>query len=132
MPRSRAVPFAVQTGAAPPNVERLERVRGTDPASADATERDRWLRPDLGATGRISTGGTARRAAGRHLTICFPVPRTDTEGLMTTKIGNAVTGKVIQRITGPAGVNSGLAALVTGGPAIRRPGWIRHRCARKT
>jgi hypothetical protein len=31
---------------------------------------------------------------------------------MTTTIGNAITGKVIQRITGPSGVNSGLAALV--------------------
>lgn len=31
---------------------------------------------------------------------------------MTASIGNAITGKVIQRITGPAGVNSGLAALV--------------------
>lgn len=33
---------------------------------------------------------------------------------MTATIGNAITGKVIQRITGPAGVNSGLAALVAG------------------
>ena len=31
---------------------------------------------------------------------------------MKATIGNAITGKVIQRITGPAGVNSGLAALV--------------------
>ncbi|HEY2018932.1 MAG TPA: hypothetical protein VGH38_35750 [Bryobacteraceae bacterium] len=31
---------------------------------------------------------------------------------MIPTIGNAVTGKVIQRITGPVGVNSGLAALV--------------------
>lgn len=30
---------------------------------------------------------------------------------MTTKIGSAVTTKVVQRITGPAGVNAGLAAL---------------------
>ena len=32
---------------------------------------------------------------------------------MQKTIGNAVTGKVIQRITGPVGVNSGLAALVS-------------------
>ena len=30
---------------------------------------------------------------------------------MTAKIGSAVTAKVLQRITGPAGMNSGLAAL---------------------
>ena len=30
---------------------------------------------------------------------------------MTTKIGSAVTGKVLQRITGPAGVNAGLGGL---------------------
>jgi hypothetical protein len=34
---------------------------------------------------------------------------------MTATIGNAITSKVIQRITGPVGVNSGLAALVAGG-----------------
>ena len=33
---------------------------------------------------------------------------------MTTKIGSAVTGKVLQRITGPTGVNAGLAALTQG------------------
>jgi len=31
---------------------------------------------------------------------------------MPSTIGNAITGKVIRRITGPSGVNSGLAALV--------------------
>jgi hypothetical protein len=31
---------------------------------------------------------------------------------MTKTIGNAITSKVIDRITGPAGVNSGLAALL--------------------
>jgi hypothetical protein len=30
---------------------------------------------------------------------------------MTTKIGSVVTGKVMQRITGPSGVNAGLGAL---------------------
>ena len=30
---------------------------------------------------------------------------------MTTKIGSAVTNKVLQRITGPGGVNAGLGAL---------------------
>jgi hypothetical protein len=34
---------------------------------------------------------------------------------MTGTIGNATTVKVIQRITGPSGVNSGLAALMLGG-----------------
>jgi len=36
---------------------------------------------------------------------------------MTATIGSAVTGKVIQRINGPTGVNSGLAALTLGSPA---------------
>lgn len=30
---------------------------------------------------------------------------------MTNKIGSAVTGKILQRITGPTGVNAGLGAL---------------------
>ena len=30
---------------------------------------------------------------------------------MTTKIGSAVTSKVLQRITGPTGVSAGLGAL---------------------
>src|SRR5262245_3609162 len=34
---------------------------------------------------------------------------------MTNRIGSAVTGKVIGRINGPAGLNSGLAALTQGG-----------------
>lgn len=41
---------------------------------------------------------------------------------MTTRIGSATTAKVMQRITGPTGVNSGLAALEDGqglaGPLI--------------
>jgi len=40
---------------------------------------------------------------------------------MTAKIGSAITGKVIQRITGTAGVNSGLAALTLGGPSPAGP-----------
>jgi hypothetical protein len=40
---------------------------------------------------------------------------------MTTKIGSATTLKVIQRITGPAGVNSGLAALTQDGLAFAGP-----------
>jgi hypothetical protein len=35
---------------------------------------------------------------------------------MTSKIGSAVTVKVVQRITGPAGLNAGLAALTQRGP----------------
>ncbi len=35
---------------------------------------------------------------------------------MTAKIGGAATAKVIQRLTGPTGVNSSLAALTEGGP----------------
>jgi len=34
---------------------------------------------------------------------------------MMTTIGNSATGKVIQMITGSAGVNSGLAALTAQG-----------------
>ena len=33
---------------------------------------------------------------------------------MTSKIGSAVTNKVLQRITGPVGLNAGLAALTQG------------------
>ncbi|HLK66871.1 MAG TPA: hypothetical protein VKU19_25735 [Bryobacteraceae bacterium] len=36
---------------------------------------------------------------------------------MTGKIASATTGKVIAKITGPSGVNSGLAALTQGGVA---------------
>jgi hypothetical protein len=45
----------------------------------------------------------------------------DTEGLMNGKIGSATTSKVIQRITGPKGVNAGLAALTQGGTALASP-----------
>jgi len=38
--------------------------------------------------------------------------------LTTTKIGSAVTQKVIQRITGPAGVNAELGALTQGEPGF--------------
>jgi hypothetical protein len=37
---------------------------------------------------------------------------------MTSKIGSAATSKVVQRITGPSGLNSGLAALTQGGPEL--------------
>jgi hypothetical protein len=40
---------------------------------------------------------------------------------MTRTIGSAVTVKVIQRITGPSGVNSGLAALTQGETAPANP-----------
>jgi hypothetical protein len=40
---------------------------------------------------------------------------------MTRTIGSAVTVKVIQRITGPSGVNSGLAALTQGESAPANP-----------
>jgi hypothetical protein len=40
---------------------------------------------------------------------------------MTGTIGSAVTVKVIQRITGPSGVNSGLAALTQGDTAPASP-----------
>jgi hypothetical protein len=40
---------------------------------------------------------------------------------MTGTIGSATTVKVIQRITGPRGVNSGLAALTQGGTASASP-----------
>jgi hypothetical protein len=35
----------------------------------------------------------------------------NTEGLMTNKIGSAVTNKVLERITGPAGLDAELGAL---------------------
>ena len=37
---------------------------------------------------------------------------------MTSKIGSAATNKVVQRITGPSGLNAGLAALTQGGPEM--------------
>jgi ABC-type transporter Mla subunit MlaD len=40
---------------------------------------------------------------------------------MTGTIGKAATVKVIQRITGPKGVNSGLAALTQGSSALASP-----------
>jgi hypothetical protein len=40
---------------------------------------------------------------------------------MTARIGSATTAKVIHRITGPRGVNSGLAALTQGGTAWASP-----------
>jgi hypothetical protein len=40
---------------------------------------------------------------------------------MTGMIGSAATAKVIQRINGPRGVNSGLAALTQGGTASASP-----------
>src|SRR5471032_3689315 len=42
---------------------------------------------------------------------CAAPAAHDTEGLMTAKIGSAVAAMVIGRVTGPAGVNSILAAL---------------------
>ena len=55
-----------------------------------------WMQPEALAT----AGG--RRDAGRRPTICCQFP-DDSEGVMTTKIGSAATGKVLQRITGPTG-----------------------------
>jgi hypothetical protein len=40
---------------------------------------------------------------------------------MTARIGSATTVKVMQRITGPAGVNSSLAALTQAGSALASP-----------
>ena len=40
---------------------------------------------------------------------------------MTAKIGSATTAKVIQRITGPTGVNSNLAALTAAGDTAANP-----------
>jgi hypothetical protein len=36
--------------------------------------------------------------------------------MMTSGIGSVITNKVMNRITGPAGLNAGLAALTLGGP----------------
>ena len=40
---------------------------------------------------------------------------------MTNAMGSAITAKVLQRINGPAGVNSSLAALAQGSPAPPGP-----------
>ena len=37
---------------------------------------------------------------------------------MTSKIGSAATAKVMERITGPSGVNAGLGALTLGDNAF--------------
>jgi hypothetical protein len=39
---------------------------------------------------------------------------------MTSKIGSAATGKVLERITGPSGVNAGLGAVTEGEPQLAR------------
>jgi len=65
-----------------------------------------------------STGHTGGRTRARNGTIAQlreAGTADDTEGLMTGTIGSATTFKVIQRITGPGGVNSGLAELTQGG-----------------
>src|ERR1039457_4516171 len=64
----------------------LDTTRG---ASDNGEAGDRWTGPELSETGSKDTP----------------------EGLMTAKLGSAITAKIIQRITGPAGVNSSLATL---------------------
>ena len=39
---------------------------------------------------------------------------------MTSRIGSAATGKVLERITGPGGVNAGLGAVTEGEPELAR------------
>jgi hypothetical protein len=39
---------------------------------------------------------------------------------MTSKIGSAATGKVLERITGPSGVNAGLGAVTQGDPELAK------------
>ena len=39
---------------------------------------------------------------------------------MTSKIGSAATGKVLERMTGPGGVNAGLGAVTEGEPGLAR------------
>ena len=103
---------AAGDGAA--NAHGLERLCGRRPGSDDAAKRvaDRqsaqtWLQPNA-----VTTGG--QRARLRAIAqLPRPVPRIDPEGLMTSTIGSAITAKVIQLITGAAGVNSALAASDT-------------------
>ena len=76
---------------------------------------------DVGATGHVVDHGTAgRQRASTELPAAGAAD--DTEGLMTSKIGSAVTAKVMQRITGPSGVNAGLAALTQAERGVRGPG----------
>jgi hypothetical protein len=58
------------------------------------------------------------RAAGWSRTgakLLAAIAAGNTEGLMTAKIGSAVTAKVLQRLSGPTGVNANVAALTQPG-----------------
>src|ERR1035437_10899615 len=67
----------------------------------------------MGAAGHFVHIGTAgRQRANADLPAAGAAD--DKEGLMTSKIGSAATAKIVQRITGPSGVNAGLGALTQG------------------
>src|ERR1017187_8618808 len=76
--------------------------------------------PDVAATGH---GDDGRPGTGKGPVAQLPEAGAegDPEGLMATTIGSAISAKVLQRITGPAGVNSGPAALTQGSAAAPAP-----------
>ena len=89
----------------------MEHVLREQPSDDDDPERicpGTW--PDLDATGHAVYSGAF---GGQWTNADLPATGAadDTEGLMINKIGSAVTAKVVQRITGPGGVNAGLGAL---------------------
>ncbi len=45
---------------------------------------------------------------------------------MTKRIGSAITGKVVSRMTGEKGVNAGLASLIAGGQITAAPLEVSH------
>jgi hypothetical protein len=68
-----------------------------------------------------SARSTGDRTAARDRTVSQrneSYAASDTEGLMTGTIGSATTKKVIQRITGPTGVNAEMAALTQAGATV--------------
>src|SRR5450755_3356375 len=98
----------------------MERLQRDEPGDDDDTERaDFGAGADVGAAGRIVDNGAAgRQRASAELLGANAAD--DTEGLMTSKIGSAATGKVLERITGPSGVNAGLGAVTEGDPALAK------------
>src|ERR1035441_9008374 len=100
----------------------MERVLRDEPDDDDDTElADARAGADLGAAGYVvDDGADGRQRAKADLPAAAAAD--DTEGLMTSKIGSAATGKVLERITGPGGVNAALGAVTEGEAEVARLG----------
>jgi hypothetical protein len=96
----------------------MERVLRDEPGDDDEAEfADVGAGADLGAAGPIVDNGTAGRQRA-NADLPAGGAADDTEGLMTSNLGSAATDKVVQRITGPSGVNAGIGALTQGEPDL--------------